>query len=597
VPYEGNGTTPAIHAITVAEGATVVQDIALPATGRLRVRVTDGDDQPLPARIGVVGFDPSPEVRFAGSDTTGLFYDQKEALQFGYTRIAYADASGHVELDVEPGTYQVAVSRGSEYSLFTEQVTITSGAPVEVAARIARVVDSSGFVSSDFHVHGIASADSRIPDSDRVRQFAGEGIDNIVMTDHHAHTDLTPTIDRLGFTPFVRATVGEEITTWDYGHFNSYPVLIDDSLPNGGSTDWAVAAPAGQDFRTLGAYSLDPAALQTLATTGPNTTPDTVVQINHIDSHFDPLQIDTATVPPQSFISAAGKGRLRLDPNSGNLFSHFKALEVWNGSSRGKQSEFRDLRLGIWFNHLNQGLRTTGIGDTDTHEFLPLGSAGASTWTASPTDDPPAIDPADVARAVAAGRAVFGQGVYVQARLRADDDSGAVADLTAAGSVDVSSPTGAVILEVEAQAPLWAPFDRIEIYANADTVVAAERGGVPTLYGAEPTLVLVAGVDVPLEREMVDERIAGAERWVSRFGVPLTLERDTWVVVMAKGSDGVSQPMFPVFGDSLNRASNANLADLTDGNLGEGGTLALGVTNALYADVDGTPGFDPPRVP
>ena len=597
VPYEGNAAKPVVHPITIVEGGTVEQNIALPASGRLHVQVTDAAAQPVPARISVVGFDPSPEVTFPGGDVTGLLYDQKEALQFGIARVAYTDASGRVEFEVEPGTYQVAVSRGGEYSLFTETVTIASGAPTEVAARIARVVDTTGFISSDFHVHGIASADSRVSDSDRVRQFAGEGVDNIIMTDHHAHTDLKPTIERLLFKAFVHATIGEEITTWDYGHYNAYPLRIDPTLPNGGSTDWAVAAPPGEDFRSLGAYSMPPEELKILATTGPNTTPDTVVQINHIESTFDPLQIDTKLVPPQSFVSAADKARFRLDPNSGNLFSHFPALELWNGSSRGKQSEFLDLRLGIWFNHLNQGLRTTGIGDTDTHEFLPLGAAGARTWTASPTDEPADIDPADVARAVAAGRAVFGQGAYVQARLRADDESGAVADLTRSGSVDVASSNGKVILEVDAQAPLWAPFDRIEIYANAETVVTSERGGVPTLYGAEPSLVLVAGDDVPLAREVVDAEVPGAERWVSRFEIPFTLERDTWFVVMVRGTDGVSQPMFPVFGDSLRRNGNASLADLTDGNLGEDGVLALGVTNALYADVDGAPGFDPPLLP
>ncbi len=186
-----------------------------------------------------------------------------------------------------------------------------------------------------------------------------------------------PTIESLGFTPFVHATIGEEITTWDYGHYNAYPLLVDPTLPNGGSTDWAVAEPAGKDFKSLGAFIPEPAG-----SAGPGRNraeqrrPDTVVQINHIDSNFDPLQIDTSLVPPQSFISPADLLRYRLDPNSGNLFAHFKALELWNGSGRGKQAEFLDLRLGIWFNHLNQGLSTTGIADTDTHEFLPLNSAG-----------------------------------------------------------------------------------------------------------------------------------------------------------------------------------------------------------------------------
>ena len=47
---------------------------------------------------------------------------------------------------------------------------------------------------------------------------------------------------------------------------------------------------------------------------------------------------------------------------------------------------------------------------------------------------------------------------------------------------------------------------------------------------------------------------------------------------------------------TVHPATNASLADLLDGNLGEGGTLALGATNALYANVDGNASFDPPGV-
>jgi hypothetical protein len=53
--------------------------------------------------------------------------------------------------------------------------------------------------------------------------------------------------------------------------------------------------------------------------------------------------------------------------------------------------------------------------------------------------------------------------------------------------------------------------------------------------------------------------------------------------------------MFPIVATDLSRDSNSTLADLIDGNLGEGGVLALGFTNALYADVDGVAGFQPPR--
>jgi len=591
--YEGGAETPLVHPLTVAAGETVTQDIVLPSNGTVIVNVLDENAQPVPARIAALGFDPSPEVRVTGG--TGLFYDESEALPFGYAFIGYTGPDGTLQFRIEPGTYQLVASRGVEYSYFSKPITVTSGGPQIVDARIARVIDTPGFISSDHHVHGIASADSRVPDVERVIQFAGEGVDNIIMTDHHAHTDLTPTIERLGYTPFVHATVGEEITTWDYGHFNAYPLLIDPTRASGGSTDWALAAPPGRDFKAYGAYTATPHQLQELALTGPQSTPDTVIQINHIDSFFDPLVIDTGVVPPQSFITPENKLRFRLDPNSGNLFDHFKALEVWNGASRGKESEFLDLRLGIWFNHLNQGLITTAIADTDTHEFLPLSAAGARTWTASPTDAPADIDPANVARAVAAGRAVGGQGVYVQTQLRADDDSGRVADLTREGSTTVVSDNRSVTLHIAIQAPIWAPYDRVEIYTNAQTVVSRMRNDVPTLYTAEPNLVLVAGDDFTLERENVFPAIPGAERWVSTFDVPFeNLAQDTWFVVIVKGTDGVSHPMFPVMSD-LDASTNHSLADLLDGNLGEVGILALGYTNALYADVDGQPGFQPPK--
>jgi len=80
------------------------------------------------------------------------------------------------------------------------------------------------------------------------------------------------------------------------------------------------------------------------------------------------------------------------------------------------------------------------------------------------------------------------------------------------------------------------------------------------------------------------------------------LTEDTWIIVMVKGTDGVSKPLFPVLPNSLDTASNTTLGDLTDGNLGEDGMLALAFTNPLFVDVDdgaaGPPDgdYDPPGV-
>lgn len=601
--YEGGGTDPLVHAVQIADGQVAEQNIQLPAAGRLRVTVVDEDNDPVPARVSVVGFDPSPEpllrlTNLSGTSTTGLFHDTTDSVPFGIVWMAYTEADGTVEIDIEPGDYQVYVSRGTEYSLYSMPLTIAGGATQVIDARIARVVDTSGFISADYHVHGINSADSRVSHSDRVRQFAGEGVDNVIMTDHHAHTDLNPRIAEMGFEDFLYATVGEEITSWDYGHFNGYPFTVDDSRPSGGSTDWGVAAEAGRDFTSYGSFGATPAGIEELANTGATATPDTVVQINHIGSHFVPLRIDTSLVPPQSFLTPAEAIEFRLDPAQSNYFHPFPALEVWNGSTRGHQGELFNGRIGIWFNLLNQGILTTAIADTDTHAFLNLRSSGARTWTPSDSDAPADVDPGVMARAVRGGRAVGGQGPYVQARLRAADGSGEVADFTLGGATLVRSSNRSVELDISVQAPLWAAFDTIEIYANAETTVVGANQGVSVLFGAVPTLVLEAGRDFSIDTVTVAPSIPGAARLEANVTVPFPdLTEDTWFVVVVKGTDGVSAPMFPVMASDIDRASNQTLAGLIDGNLGERGVLALALTNALYADVDGDDGFDAPLAP
>jgi len=613
-PYQNGVAAPPLNlfSVTAGVGPVTLPEIDLPLGGQLAAHVVDENGTAVPARVMVVGFDPSPPVTTPGPSLpgfggalTGLFEDPKEALPFGVVAFGYTNASGDVTLDVEPGSYQVVVSRGGEYSVYSAPITITGGATTNVAAQIARVIDTTGFVSSDFHVHGIRSADSRVADGPRVSQFAGEGTENIIMTDHHVHTDLLPTIATLGLGAWVTSTIGEEITTFDYGHFNGYPFTIDPTRVTGGSTDWGQAAPAGQDFPSAGAFNATPAQIYALATAGAQSTPDSTIQVNHIDSHFSPMNIDSdAGGPLSDGLDDAERLARRLPSvaSAGNLFHHFPALELWNGADRQQQSNFLNERIGIWMNHLNKGLRTTAISDTDTHTFGDLESAGARTWTASTTDSPLAIDGGDVANAVDAGRAVGGQGIYVQTRLLAADGSGAVADLTATGSTDVVTTNGALNLEIRVQAPLWAQFDRIDIYANATTEPTELN---PYLFTALPTQTLLEGDCDPAttgdgQFDITIVPVTGGSRQevtlVVPFGDPVPLTADTWFAVVVRGSDGVCEPMFPVYPRSLNTAGNGPpLANLLDGNLNQGGTMALGVANALYAEVNGVPGFQPPN--
>jgi hypothetical protein len=638
-PYEGGGATPTLHSATIASGSPEVVDIELPDTATVTVNAQEETPGPtftdIPARVTVVGFDPSPEVVLTGDMagfpiSSGLFSDPfKDTIPFGVVYSDYTDANGTVTFDLEPGTYQIFVSHGTEYSSHDEEVVLAGGGTATVDATLHRVLDTTGFISSDFHVHQINSPDSRISHDDRASQYAGEGVENLILTDHDAHADISTEIVSLGLTGFLASTVGEEITSFDTGHYNSYPRNVDATRPSQGSTDWAGAAPPGEDFPSFGNWVLTPSEIYTAAVTDPNNTAATVaVQINHIDSHFDPLEIDTGVDPPSTALTNAEAAGFRLPPNT-EFFYQFPALEVWNGYNRSQAlNEFLRDRIGVWMNLLNQGrghtsqsvgVGPTALADTDSHDYLSLRSGGARSWTASPSDAIAGIDGEDVAEAVVAGRLVGGQGIYVQTRLLQTEGS-EVADLSLTGAtrLDVNNVTAGgagreLDLEIHVQAPLWAEYDTIEIYANAATRTTGSTGGTPTRYTGCPTLTytLAPGPAPNFTRTTVNNyvpSITGADRYdtVLTVRVPddipsmATLAEDTWFVVVAKGTDDGngwdSEPMFPQMPASLDSTGNTTLANLLDGNLDEGGVPAIGFTNALYASVNDDADFDPPGV-
>ena len=104
-----------------------------------------------------------------------------------------------------------------------------------------------------------------------------------------------------------------------------------------------------------------------------------------------------------------------------------------------------------------------------------------------------------------------------------------------------------------------------------------------------------AGTEFALTPVVVDPMIPGASRLEATTTLNLAgLTEDVWIVAVVRGTDGVSQPTFPVIPYNLD-TSNTTLADLIDGNLGEGGVPTLAYTNPVFVDVDGG-GWTPPGV-
>ena len=102
--------------------------------------------------------------------------------------VGFVPPSGTLTMQVAPGEYEVVVTRGPEYSAWPQSWP-ASGEPVDLRtangtlnATLAHVVDTTGWVSADLHVHAVNSPDSSVPNEQRALAFLYVGPAHALLT-------------------------------------------------------------------------------------------------------------------------------------------------------------------------------------------------------------------------------------------------------------------------------------------------------------------------------------------------------------------------------------------------------------------------------
>ena len=533
--------------VVVAVDADLTQDLAMGPRATLRVHLRRPDGRPTAGKVTVLCDGECPNQPTAADRDVTL-----DGPIEGTAEIAFSGVDGELTLPLAPGRYTVVASRGITWSVWPPDGLTSGGQPVvlgpgevvELQAEIAPVIDTEGTLSADFHVHAINSPDSPVPNDQRVLTFLGEGVDVLVSTDHDFITDFAPTIAALGAGAELASMVGLELTTFDYGHYNGYPVTRQANSPNGGAFDWAGGTGPG---KTPGEI------FQWFKAANPA---DVVVQVNHPNSGFfaatgaDVLRGISTTDPTIFRLPPAEPDPVTGD--TGLWDEGFTAFELYNGLSRPKFWQI----LRWWLQMTGRGFHPTATAVSDTHKRLATQAGTPRSFVQLPpgADTVAGFDPHQVAIAVNAGRLVGTSGPFMRVEVVAGE-------ATAGPGDTLSMAPGEAEVRVHLQTPAWMHIDEVQVFSNVSEGIATD-GSKPSDEVLPPT----AAVPVDWDQAELVEVAPGHARRQATITVPLSLTEDAYVIVVVHGDNGPS--MFPVIHSRTARPlafSNPVFID-TDGN-------------------------------
>ena len=438
---------------TISEGAsTSIDAITLPAMATLSFEVLS-DGEALPARLTLKG----------RNDTADPSLGKLHSSPISKNVIYSANGSGSVS--VEPGEYDVYASRGLEYSLGHAEVTLSSGATTDLDFALSKVIDTSGFVSVDAHVHSGKSFDSSITTSDRVLTMAGEGVEVVISTEHDYIVDYGPDVTALGFNTLMGSVVGVESTGFvptpdlprTIGHNNAWPVEAVEGQPRKG-------APADENIEPGELYERIRAMSDV----------DTVIQLNHPRSYsvgsvglgyFSNFKFDPTVAIPSSD-DGTTNAFMRTEAPGGTQNMDFDAMEILNGASWGAIPTNQQHRLD-WFSLLNQGVIVSGMANSDTHQVAGDAAGFPRNYVAYEADTPVELDVSELNASIL-GQALIGtNGPFISASI-GDTKVGGTYALSSGSSVDLS---------LTVQATPWMPVDEIRIYLNGSLACSIDKTG------------------------------------------------------------------------------------------------------------------------
>jgi len=431
--------------------------LSIGAHGEVQVAATDGQGTALPVRAELERDDGLVIVSFPTPQDPSI--------------------------EAPPGHYTAFLTRGYEYEPATVELSVPEDGSASLSATLPHVVDTTGWVSFDSHVHAGPSADSTELPVQRMRTAAGSGLDLVISTDHEVIVDLSGAVEEAGLSDILAYALGSEVTAIVPEHTNAWPFPVHDDV-RGDPVRWYQLGFPGifAAERKRGAQ---------------------VIQLNHsrVDGEcgilcvldWDRMSEAPSTDDPEALALPPGTEIWSWDFDSFEVMNSLRSPYLWPDDPRHSGA------LYDWMAFHNLGHKVTGVAVTDIHSEETPGTP--RTYAQVADDAPGAFTVDEVAQAVLDGAAVIGVGAFARVTL---DGAGP--------GQTVTDTDGTVSLWLHIEGIPEIDLTRVDVLVDCDPALslsATDAGGVVKL---DQTLPLV----LPLNQDAYVIVIAMGEQPMPR---------------------------------------------------------------------------------
>ncbi len=450
------------HRIKLGVNA-LAESLTLEPASRILAQVTDQAGQGLPAKLQIIGVEPTVNPNF-GPDTA----------EFAIRNLLYT-ASGTVSHPLAPGKYTVIVSRGPEFDAVTESIEVKTGQATRLKVALTRTIDSTGWVSGEFHSHSTPSGDNTSLQRGRVLNLLAENLEFCPCTEHNRIDTYEDDLQALKATKWMATCTGMELTgsPLPVNHQNAFPLNRAPLTQDGGG-------PVTDENPVI--------QIERLAMWDGNSKK--VVQMNH--PHLSQVMSDRD-----------------LDGQTDNgfrkMFEFADVIEIHPLETIFKtpapDTAPRDRganRMFHWMLMLNLGYRTPGVVNTDAH-YNWHGSGWLRNYIASSTDDPAKITLDEMREAIEGGHMVMSSAPFLQTELRTTVN-GQTQKTIPGSTLSLGSNTARLWIRV--QCANWYDINRVQVFANGRAVPELNftRGTHAALFGGS-TVRFETEIELPKFKE------------------------------------------------------------------------------------------------